>query len=850
ELAVLRERLSSRQTELESHYSEFANLGEALGAQIRALEEQILDKLEVVRTAQREMHHFKSEAQSLAQRVIHSESASWQSRTLAMRTAEQLEQSTETLRDEIAALKAALADFNDPKRNQRLTNTVLKEVAQNVGAKFEEILGRLGEQHHTQLGYDARLGNLDSGLSKLAERMAKTESLWRETHAQTQAEGNSASDFRRNTAQELATLHAKVREPQGYETAIRDLESSLRAGAEEWQQQAAQKFLLLGNQSIERDRTARELTAALGAKLVEQEARTEEKLCALASNHTELLRLRPEIQTLGQRIAEAESAAQRAQAQAGGTATRTGRLEESVKSDIAAVQAELARLAEQQHAFRLPEELVCEIECKLDAKLEELQQQLAVEREGFDHWGNGLRESFGSELSAIQARLSDRQSQIEHRYGRLELWEETVKTNIERLEAQFEEITQTQEHNHEEWRKLQSEVGALSGQTSQLESRALQTEDRVAVISQHNQHSVDALRAEISAVATLIDQRPLSSDDSIMGALEETLSAGLAKLDEQLTRKFTLCDNRDSERVRQAEQTLIGLKNELELLKTALDNKQTDLTSTHALSPGLEDSLRAEIRQIDEKLAERFTQIDTRDAERARETCESIETLQSKFAAIKSVIDERSTVLADSSVHVLEASLDNRIQELQQQVAQQAAGSEKRYAERTRQAERTIADLATEVASLKADRGHRPIANIPLDPALRDLEEQLGTKIQELRQETAQKFSAFDGRDSEIKELKERSQSLIQRVTQLSAAVQFAHNTPPTVVQPVAAGPEASVPRTPPANSEDDSPAETKARSEKEQLVKLQERMSSEIERVRAELKERSGRWKVRKSAS
>jgi hypothetical protein len=48
----------------------------------------------------------------------------------------------------------------------------------------------------------------------------------------------------------------------------------------------------------------------------------------------------------------------------------------------------------------------------------------------------------------------------------------------------------------------------------------------------------------------------------------------------------------------------------------------------------------------------------------------------------------------------------------------------------------------------------------------------------------------------------------------------------------------------------DDNPAEIQARSEKEQLIKLQERMASEIERVRAELKERSGRWKVRKSAS
>jgi len=37
--------------------------------------------------------------------------------------------------------------------------------------------------------------------------------------------------------------------------------------------------------------------------------------------------------------------------------------------------------------------------------------------------------------------------------------------------------------------------------------------------------------------------------------------------------------------------------------------------------------------------------------------------------------------------------------------------------------------------------------------------------------------------------------------------------------------------------------------AEKEQMKQLQQRMSAEIERVRAELKEKSGRWKVRKGA-
>ena len=58
---------------------------------------------------------------------------------------------------------------------------LLNEIAQSLGGKIEEILSRLAQEHHAQLGRDARLGQLDSGLTMLAERMTKTESHSRET---------------------------------------------------------------------------------------------------------------------------------------------------------------------------------------------------------------------------------------------------------------------------------------------------------------------------------------------------------------------------------------------------------------------------------------------------------------------------------------------------------------------------------------------------------------------------------------------------------------------------------------------------------------------------------------------
>jgi hypothetical protein len=70
-------------------------------------------------------------------------------------------------------------------------------------------------------------------------------------------------------------------------------------------------------------------------------------------------------------------------------------------------------------------------------------------------------------------------------------------------------------------------------------------------------------------------------------------------------------------------------------------------------------------------------------------------------------------------------------------------------------------------------------------------------------------------------------------------------------LQAGSASPEASAVQAPEANAEGDKRAKlTHTPSEKEQLVNLQDRMSSEIERVRAVLKERSGRWKVRQTSS
>jgi DNA repair exonuclease SbcCD ATPase subunit len=845
ELGNLRSQLSDRQTELEFRHSGFERVGETLSAQIQALEEKIHEKLEDLRATRGELHRFQSETQSLTELIGQTQSAASQARTLAARNAEQFEQTADDLKRDLAALKA---DLDEQKRNASLPKSLLKDVAESLGAKLEETQNRLAEEHEAQLGHDARLGQFDSGLVALAGRITQSETQVLKTQESLQREARAAADFRNEIENQLAALRRTLNEAQARESAVQEIGVSLRANVEEWQHQAAQKLMLLESRDAGRAKSVNELEESLGSRLAELESCTGEKLCALASGHEELLRLKPEIQSLAQRVIHAETATQRAQIQANTDAMRVEQLEKSFKSEIVAIKAELS---EQQRALRPPDEQMREIEAKLDAKIDELQRQLAIEREGLGHWEKGLRESFSSELSAMQARLSERQSQIEHRYARLDRLEDSVAASIHGLEDQLKEELHLQDHGHEQLAKFRSEFDALSERTSQLESQAHQAQITAAANRQMVEEATANFKAEMAALKACLDARPAAPAADMVSDIRERLGAKLHQLEEQMARKFSRYDSRDLERTQQAEETFNALKNELGDFKAIFNQQQSSIPSVDALSRVIDESLHAKIYDLDQKLAERLSIIDHRDADRAQLAQETIESLRSEISALKSSTSDRPTASWQLALQALEESLAAKVQELQQHVEQKLVLRDKRDAERTHQAQQVITGLQTEMTRLKADLSERPTAVSMFDPALSALEYNLSAKIHELSQHVAQKFTALDNRDAELKELKDRSQSLVQRVTQLSAVVQSAQTLETTAVQPMTTPPAPGAAQASgPGPLAGESPVRAQAASEKEQLIRLQERMSSEIERVRVELKERSGRWKVRKSAS
>jgi thioredoxin reductase len=147
---------------------------------------------------------------------------------------------------------------------------------------------------------------------------------------------------------------------------------------------------------------------------------------------------------------------------------------------------------------------------------------------------------------------------------------------------------------------------------------------------------------------------------------------------------------------------------------------------------------------------------------------------------------------------------------------------------------------------------------------LRGIEAAFGAKLEELQNQLVRKQSTADG-GGYLEEFKGTIQTVTQHtagVEPMAAQIPAAANGGDHAVFRAAS--EAAVgqlgeqragqPVDPSTTTTVESPRNPGEQSfsgdtEKEQMRQLQQRMAAEIERVRAELKEKSGRWKVRKGA-
>ncbi|MEX0803938.1 MAG: hypothetical protein WD688_11575 [Candidatus Binatia bacterium] len=341
-----------------------------------------------------------------------------------------------------------------------------------------------------------------------------------------------------------------------------------------------------------------------------------------------------------------------------------------------------------------------------------------------------------------------------------------------------------------------------------------------------------------------------------------------------------------------------SLREEMAVLQVRLSERQNRLEARHSDFEILEQNVTAKIRGFEGKLEDRLrndesgkgelgylkSEIDALmerlgQVEQATQQVEtfttndahgfqgSVASLRAEIAALKNEFSEQQDKLqpTQSLIKEHDESLSEQVHEIEHRLTQQDESLAGGYTH-LKEA------IGAEIAAFHAQFDERQNRLEAQHGTIEKIERNITAKLRELEQQVGQKFRFLDSRDAELRQLKAETQTLARQLVHIGSAAQHSQKeatgyiqgmmespVPPDAVKLSRdeenssgrsnhAGAHASAKKEAPHNhySQKDSGLE----SEKEQFRQLQLRMSAEIESVRAQLKERNGRWKVRKRTS
>jgi chromosome segregation ATPase len=328
-----------------------------------------------------------------------------------------------------------------------------------------------------------------------------------------------------------------------------------------------------------------------------------------------------------------------------------------------------------------------------------------------------------------------------------------------------------------------------------------EVDDRVAV---RLREFADAIRQEVSAVEELkVDRGHVDTEIN-------SLADRMAHIEGAI------------------EQATTGVRLELSSIKTELSQQQSQLQPAAALLQNVEETLRTKIAAIQDYLAHEQQSFRTRDLQQ-REFETQLQRLAQRLRETESTVQQTHALMINETA----------------QAAQQREG------------------LMTELITLRTQLGDAPARYAVMDR----FEENLQAKFRDLQNQLAQNAATVDRRDNELRDLKAQVQSLIEQVARAEtglASSEFSMaervpkspavslelittNAPPLENRPsLVASRLAAAARGAHRLAGGEGPRDLLVEGE-DPVKSLQERMSADIERARAELREKSGRWKVRR---
>ena len=753
-------------------------LEEALVARIGELQRGQEIGGELLERRERELSDLKAELQSFAGRLNLVDSAR-----------QQTEQLSDALRGEIAALKFELEE----QRKLEPANSVIRGIEAAHSARIQELQDQIAKGQERLEAREAQFRGIETELQGLGGRLAETESVAEQFRTWIKCETESAGKLSEGLRTEIGALRDQFHERRDKDLAIEGIEAALGAKIEEIKNQVGQQLSTLEGRDGELTEWIKRLDRSFGPRMTELENQLSEKLRVLEGDREESGQLRSELSALADRIARQESTTQQAQAFAASEAQGAQQLANSLKAEMAGLQADLE---EQRQRTPPTDSLIKGIEESLQPRIDQIGQHLARE----------------------QARV------------------ESLDAEFAKFKFDLQALVQQQER-------------AVSG-TEQVRAWAMAEAESAAKLK-------EGIDTAMSALRTRLDER--QDKGLAIAGIEAVLGAQIEELQNQVGQKLSSLEGWEDERTEWMKATDQSLSCKMQALEERLNEKLGVLESGVGELEQVKSAMRAAAQRMAEveSAAQRAQTVTVNDAPTAEQMKRLEETLVARIGELQrgqkiggEVLESRERELCDLRVAIQDVST--------------RMGRLEFAAHQTDQIGDT---LRGEIAALKTEVHEQQRKLGPTDSMIRGIEAALSAKIEELQNQLGQKLSTADGR-GELAELKATMQTITQRIAQVepaAAQIQAAATAGAQAAVRNAMGSESGMvqrgeqltgqPLDNPTTMTVESPRNPGEQSnsrdaEKEQLKQLQQRMSAEIERVRAELKEKSGRWKIRKGVT
>jgi chromosome segregation ATPase len=425
------------------------------------------------------------------------------------------------------------------------------------------------------------------------------------------------------------------------------------------------------------------------------------------STHPSLL-LVNEIEILFAQVRLIELYVKQAQATA---ANETAKARERFQAELTALQEELKQ---KELALETHQALSHQVDQKLQAEIEELRAQLVASQR--------LQEARTTELDAARSDTKALRERI------LQL-ESTVKPAPSTAQI---EVARDRE-------ALQTELAALNRELERKESALQVLQNSVKEVEDKLRSQIQDLRTQLDARAEILAER----ENELQNARTETANLCQHIQELELTNLEAKANVSEATRAREI------LQAELVSLRTAFEQKDLSLQKSHAAARELEEHLAAQLRDLQNQLAEKQGLLETRSQEISELTARTND-LQEQITCLE--LTNRQTVKeAQAAARALEDGLQARFREIEAAVSEKAQLLQDRTAE--------LESAQSETALLRERIEHLELTAAQTEESKNETHrrsEALQNELSDLRRALEQKDASLAQQEAEFRESSDR----------------------------------------------------------------------------------------------